>query len=134
MPLAAFLGFALALLPTGADAQTSEKTARIGYIWIGAEGSDRVTRPGLQQSLRELGYQEGRDIIIEYHYTDGSIERLHELVDDTVASRVDIIVVPGLIVADAVKRATTTIPVVALVGDPLASGLVALVPWSDRYD
>jgi putative ABC transport system substrate-binding protein len=75
--------------------------------------------------LRELGYQEGRNIIIEYRYAEGSIERLRELVADTVASKVDMIVVPGLIVADAVKRATTTIPVIALVGDPLASGLVA---------
>jgi putative ABC transport system substrate-binding protein len=108
-----------------AGAQSQNRVPRIGYIWIGAEGSDRVTRPGLQQGLRELGYQEGRDILIEYRYADSSIERLRELVADTVASNVDIIVVPGVIVADTVKRATITIPVVALVGDPLASGLVA---------
>ncbi len=125
LPLAALLGFALALWSASAQAQTSRKIPRIGYIWIGAEGSDRVTRPGLQQGLRELGYQEGRDIIIEYRNAGGSIERLRELVADTVASKVDIIVVPGVIVADAVKRATATIPVIALVGDPLASGLVA---------
>ena len=47
------------------------------------------------------------------------------LISDTLASKVDIIVAPGLIVADAVKRATTTIPAIVLVGDPLASGLVA---------
>jgi putative tryptophan/tyrosine transport system substrate-binding protein len=84
-----------------------------------------VTRPGLQQGLRELGYHEGRDIVIKYHNANGSIERMRELVADTVASKVDIIVAPGMIIADAVKRATSTIPVIALVGDPLSSGLVA---------
>lgn len=43
-----------------------------------------MTRPGLQQGLRELGYQEGRDVIIEYRYADGSVERLRELAADTV--------------------------------------------------
>jgi putative ABC transport system substrate-binding protein len=124
--LVATLGLTIAILwvALSAPAQTT-KVPHIGYIWIGAEGSDRVTRPGLQRGLRELGYEEGRDILIEFRYADGSIERLRELVADTVASRVDIIVVPGVVVADAVKRATKTIPVVALVGDPLASGLVA---------
>jgi hypothetical protein len=87
--LLAILGFTLAILSTAlsAPAQTPGKIPHIGYIWIGAEGSDRVTRPGLQKGLRELGYQEGRDIIIEYRNAGGSIERLRELVADTVASR-----------------------------------------------
>ena len=98
----------------------------IGYLWLGPEGSDRATmKPGFQQGLRELGYQEGRDIVIEYRYADGSIERLRELVADMVASKVDIILAAGVIVADAAKHATTTIPVVAAAGDPIASGLVA---------
>jgi putative ABC transport system substrate-binding protein len=50
---------------------------------------------------------------------------LRELVADTIARRVDVIVVPGVIVADAVKHATATVPVVALVGDAVASGLAA---------
>jgi putative tryptophan/tyrosine transport system substrate-binding protein len=124
LTLAILLGFALPQLSTGVHADPLGKVPHVGYIWIGAEGSDRATRPGLQQGLRELGYQDGRDIIIEYRYADGDIERLRELVADTIARKVDIIVVPGVIVADAVKRATTSIPVVALVGDPLASGLV----------
>ena len=125
--LAARLALTLAALLAALHtyAQTRDKVPHIGYLWIGAEGSDRMPRPGLQEGLRELGYHEGRDIIIEYRYADGSIERLHELISDMVASKIDIIVAPGLVVADAVKRATTTVPVVALVGDPLASGLVA---------
>jgi putative tryptophan/tyrosine transport system substrate-binding protein len=125
--LAARLALTLAVLFAAfpAGAQTLSKVPHIGYLWVGAEGSDRVPRPGLQQGLRELGYHEGRDIVIEYRYADGNIDRLRELISDLVASKVDLIVAPGLIVADAVKRATTTIPAVVLVGDPLASGLVA---------
>jgi putative ABC transport system substrate-binding protein len=81
-------------------------------------------KPGLQQGLRELGYREGFDIVVEYRYADGSIERLRELIADTIASKVDIILAAGVIVATAVKEATTTIPVVAAAGDPIASGLV----------
>jgi ABC-type uncharacterized transport system substrate-binding protein len=121
----AALGGAAVARPVVGFAQTPGRVPHVGYIWMGAEGSDRATRPGLQKGLRELGYQDGRDIVIEYRYAQGNIERLRELVADTVGSGVDIIVVPGLIVAEAVKQATTTIPVVALVGDPLASGLVA---------
>jgi putative ABC transport system substrate-binding protein len=124
--LAATLWLTLVILSAAlsAHAQTPGRVRHIGYLWLGTERDDRRVRPGLRQGLRELGYHEGRDIVIEYGNADGSIQRLRELVADTVASKVDIIFVPGLIVAEAVKRATTTIPAVALVGDPLASGLV----------
>jgi putative ABC transport system substrate-binding protein len=114
----------LAALPAGAE--TPGRVPHIAYLWFGAEGSDRATmKPGFQQGLRELGYHEGHDIVIEYRYADGNIERLHELVADTVASKVDIILAAGVIVATAVKQATTAIPVVMAAGDPIASGLVA---------
>jgi putative ABC transport system substrate-binding protein len=119
-----WLIFVILSAALSAHAQTPRKVPHVGYLWLGAEGSDLRVRPGFRQGLRELGYREGRDIVIEYRNADGSIERLRELVADTVASKVDIIFVPGLIVAEAVKRATSTIPTVALVGDPLASGLV----------
>jgi len=81
--------------------------------------------PGFRQGLRELGYQEGGNIVIEYRYADNSMERLHELVGETVAGRVDVILAVGVIVADAVKQANTTIPVVLVTADPVGSGLVA---------
>jgi len=93
---------------------------------LGAPGSDKATTlPGFRQGLRELGYQEGSSIAIEYGYAADSRERLHELIADMVASKVDIIVAPGVIVADAVKQATATIPVVAVTADPVGTGLVA---------
>jgi putative tryptophan/tyrosine transport system substrate-binding protein len=125
--LAASLALTLAVLlgALSAGAQTTAKVPRIGYLWLGAEGSESASRLGLQQGLRELGYHEGSDIVIEYRYADGDVERLRELVSDLVASKVDVIFAAGTIVTDAVKRATTTIPVVATTGDPVRSGFVA---------
>jgi len=118
------LAVLLAALPAGA--QAPERVPRVGYIWFGAEGSDKATMlPGFRQGLRELGYREDGNIVIEYRYADNSMERLHELVGETVAGSVDVILAGGVIVADAVKQANTTIPVVAVTGDPVASGLVA---------
>jgi putative ABC transport system substrate-binding protein len=125
--LAVTLAFLFATLPSGG--QTPGKIPHVGYLWIGAEGSDRATSlPGFQQGLRELGYQEGINVDIEYRYAGGSMERLRELVSDMIATKVDVIVAPGVIVADTVKHATTTIPVVAIAGDPIASGLVPNLP------
>jgi putative ABC transport system substrate-binding protein len=125
------LGLTLAILSAAisAPAQSPGKVPHIGYLWIGAEGSDRATSlPGFQQGLRELGYKEGVNVAIAYRYAGGSMERLRELVSDMIGSKMDVIVAPGVIVADTVKQATTTIPVVAIAGDPVASGLVPNLP------
>jgi putative ABC transport system substrate-binding protein len=111
--LAATLWLALVILwaALSAPAQTPGKVPHIGYLWLGAEASDRATTlPGFKQGLRELGYTEGSDIVIEYRYAAGNRERLRELIADTVASKPDVIVAPGVIVADAVKQATTIHP------------------------
>src|SRR5690348_3452232 len=76
-------------LPAGA--QTTGKVPHVGYLWLGAEGSETSSRLGLQQGLRELGYHEGHDIVVEYRYADGDVERLRELVSDMVASKIDVI-------------------------------------------
>jgi putative ABC transport system substrate-binding protein len=125
--LAAPLGLTLVILwAFSAPAQPPGTRPHIGYLWLGAEGSDRATTlPGLRQGLRELGYEEGGNIVIEYDYAAGNIEHLRELIADLVASKVDVIIAPGVIVADAVKQATTTIPVVAITADPVGTGLVA---------
>jgi putative ABC transport system substrate-binding protein len=91
------------------------------YLWFGAEGSENYTREGLKAGLRELGYNEGRDIIIDYQYANGSEERLNRLVAEAVATRPDVILSPGGVVTAAVKQATATIPVVAST-DLLAGG------------
>ena len=118
--------FAILFCGLSVAAQTAAKIPHIGYLWLGTEGSDAATTlPGFKQGLRELGYREGGDIVIEYRYAVGSRESLRELIADLVARKVDIIIAPGVIVADAVKQATASIPVVAVTADPVGSGLVA---------
>ena len=126
--LAVPLGLTLVILwaALSSSAQTPGTRPHIGYLWLGAEGSDRATTlPGFRQGLRERGYEEGDNIVVEYGYAAGSRERLRELVADMIARKVDVIVAPGVIVADAVKQATATIPVVAVTADPVGTGLVA---------
>ena len=78
-----------------------------------------------RDGLRELGYEEGRNIIIEYRWADGKYERFPTLVAELIAAKVDVIVTAGTPAALAVKRATTSLPLVMVaVGDPVGTGLV----------
>lgn len=78
-----------------------------------------------RQGLRDAGYEEGRDLVIEWQSTSGDDDRLPKLVADLVQSKPDVIVATTTRGARAVKRATSTIPIVMMVGDPVESGLVA---------
>ncbi len=79
-----------------------------------------------REGLRNAGYAEGRDVVIEWRSANGDYARVPELVADLVQRKVEVIVVTGMVAAQAVKRATSTIPIVmAVVADPVGSGLVA---------
>ena len=67
---------------------------------------------------------EGRNIIVDYRYADGHEERLAALVGELIAAKVDIILSPGSVVTRAVQKATTSIPVVSVSGDPVGSGFI----------
>jgi putative ABC transport system substrate-binding protein len=100
------------------------KVWRVGYISSG-RGVDSMLEE-LQQGMRELGYSEGRNLVIERRFADGRYDRLSALADDLVARRMDVIVVSGTPAVQAVRRATSAIPIVmTTVGDPVASGFVA---------
>ena len=104
------------------DAQQTGKVARIGYLAAGSPPPDDSFLAG----LRELGYVEGRNIIIESRFADGKHERLFGLAGELIALKVDVIVTTGTPAAFAAKRATSTIPIVmAIVADPVGGGLVA---------
>jgi putative tryptophan/tyrosine transport system substrate-binding protein len=107
------------------EAQQPKKIPRIGFM-IGTSPSiipDRIE--GLRQGLRELGYMEGKNIVIEYRVAESQVERLPELLSELVRLKVDVIVTGGII-NRAAKEATTTIPIViAFDVDPVANGLVA---------
>ena len=117
------LVLALALAPLVAEAQPAEKLARIGYLSLGTAAD---TPRALLQGLRELGYVEGQNLVIEYRYAEGKAERLPDLAAELVSLKVDVIVAGGTPPPLAAKRATTTIPIVMTsAGDPVGSGLVA---------
>jgi putative ABC transport system substrate-binding protein len=108
------------------DAQQPAKVARIGYLSLGpAAGYPKA----LLQGLRELGYVEGQNIVIEYRCAEGKAERLPALAAELVSLKVDVIVAGGTPAPLAAKRATSTIPIVMpTAGDPVGTGLVAALP------
>jgi putative tryptophan/tyrosine transport system substrate-binding protein len=121
------LGGAAAAWPLAARVQAA-KVARIGYLITGALESPetRINRDAFRQGLDELGYIEGRNIVIEYRAADGKIERLPGLATELVGLNVDLIVALSTPAGRAAQQATSTIPiVVTAMGDPVRDGLVA---------
>jgi putative ABC transport system substrate-binding protein len=109
-----------------ASAQQPKKVPRIGYV-VGASLSGASARiEAFRQGLRELGYVEGKNIVIEYRYAEGKLDRLPPLVAELVRLKVDVIVANGPPSTRAAKEATVTIPIVmAQDSDPVGSGFVA---------
>ena len=99
---------------------------RIGFLDNSTASGIAVLWEAFRQDLRKLGWIEGKNITIEYRFSEQKRERLPELAADLVRLNVDLIVITGEPSALAAKRATTTIPIVMTnVGDPVGSGLVA---------
>jgi putative tryptophan/tyrosine transport system substrate-binding protein len=113
-----------AVLPRTARAQRASPLPRVGLVSIGADPGDPVVfRPFLEQ-LRELGYVEGRNIILERRFAAGRDELIGDFVADLVQRKVDIIVVTGNRESITAKHATSTIPIVTIVSsDPIRTGL-----------
>jgi putative tryptophan/tyrosine transport system substrate-binding protein len=118
----ALLGGA-AVWPLAAQAQ--QRSPRIGFMGNSTAVLEaNLVRP-FRERLRELGYEEGRNIVIDYRWADGDYERFPTLVAELLAARVEVIVTAGTPAALAVKRATSTVPLVMVaVGDPVGTGLV----------
>jgi putative tryptophan/tyrosine transport system substrate-binding protein len=110
-----------------AEAQEPKKVPRIGYLGDGSAGSrGPVSLEPFRESLRELGYVERQNVLIEVRWTDAKSERLAELVGELIRLKVDVIVTHGVPAARAAKTATTDIPiVVATAADMVGSGLIA---------
>ena len=104
----------------------SQKQAvpRVGYIWIGARGTD-VSNAGLRQGLTDLGYVIGRDLILEERYANGNPDRVPRLIDELLALNVDVLVTPGTPLTLAAQRGTSALPIVCVTGDPVRTGLAA---------
>jgi hypothetical protein len=120
------LGGAAAAWPLAARAQ-APKLAQIGFVATGSLDSagQQLTVDAFRQELRERGYVEGQNIIIEYRFADGKIERFPELVTELVHLSLDLIVASNTPAARAAKQAATTISIVVpVMGDPIGDGLV----------
>jgi len=123
--LAVVLALSLLIAPLVAEAQTAGKVARIGYLAANLAASPHV-HEAFRQGLRDLGYVEGRNVVIEHRSAEGKLERLPALAAELVALKVDVIVAAAALPALAAKQATRTIPIVfAGVADPVTSGLVS---------
>jgi len=110
--------------PLAAEAQQAAKVARIGFLALNMAAAPHL-REAFRQGLRDLGYVEGRTVVIEYRDAEGKPERLPALAAELVALKVDVILAAGEPHALAAKQATKTIPIVFTVAaDPVASGLV----------
>ena len=107
-------------------AQTDHKVVRLGVVIASSSSTASKSVSAFWERLRELGYVQGENLVVERRWADGQLERLPALMNEIVARKVDLIFTSGTPAAIAAKKATTTIPiVVAAMGDPLGTGLVA---------
>jgi putative ABC transport system substrate-binding protein len=120
------IGGAAATWPLSARAQAASKIFRIGFVGPHAADSLPKLPEAFRAGLRDLGYEEGRNIVIEARWADGHYERLPALFLELIRLNVDVIVTYGTPGGLAAKQATTTIPIIfATASDGVASGLVA---------
>ena len=118
---------ALLAVPLTSFAQQAEKVRRIGVLSLGAPTEFAAQRfwQRLRDSLRRVGYEEGKNLVIERRYAEGKIERLPALADELVRLNVELIIAPLNTLIAAAKQATRTIPIVMLSGgDPVENGYV----------
>jgi putative ABC transport system substrate-binding protein len=120
---------ALLAMPLAAEAQQAGKVYRLGYL---SQSSMSAVLPetrgigftGLRRGLRDFGWTEGENLVIEARLTEGKSERLAGFMADLIRLNVDVIVAVETPAAIAAKKATTTVPLVVISGDPVAAGLV----------
>jgi len=112
------------LWPLAARAQRPRKVPLIGVLLAGTPASFSLRAQAFRNGLQDLGYVEGKTIAIEWKWGYDRVEGLPELAAELVGLNVDVIVTGGTPAAKALKKATQTIPIMAIIGDPVAAGLV----------
>jgi putative ABC transport system substrate-binding protein len=123
------IGFILALGillgPLAAQAQQTGKVHRIGFLGNSTAVLEANLVGPFREGLRDLGYVEGRNILIEYRWAEGKYERFPSLIGELIAQKVEVIVTAGTPATLAVKKATTSVPLVMVaVGDPVGTGIL----------
>ena len=118
--------FSILGTPLTADAQQAQPIPRLGFLASASADVTKSLLAAFQQGLRELGYMEGKNILIESRYAAGDFARLPDLAGELVRLHVDVILTEGAPAAHAAQQRTTTIPIViGNAGDPVGMGLVA---------
>ena len=113
----------LLVAPIGAEAQQAGKVYRIGFLRAGQPPESYLD--GFQQGLRERGYVYGQNVVVEFRATDGSVDPLPRLTEELLRLKVDVFLASAAPAAVAVRRATTSVPIVFVgVVDPVGLGLV----------
>jgi putative tryptophan/tyrosine transport system substrate-binding protein len=116
----------LLVAPLATEAQQSGRVYRVGYLSTPTRESVEHGLAAFLRTLRELGWIEGQNLIIEYRWAEGNVERLPALAAELVRHKVDVIVAPAGSAALAAKNATSSIPIVMIfASDPVEMGLVA---------
>ena len=120
------IGVTFVMCGAVAQAQQRGKVPRIGFLGNSTAALEANLVGPFRDGLRDLGYVEGQNILIEYRWAEGKYERFPTLIAELIALKIDVIVTAGTPAALAVKKATTSIPfVMVAVGDPVGTGLVA---------
>jgi putative tryptophan/tyrosine transport system substrate-binding protein len=125
-PLLVSLSFLIAIFLVvnfTVEAQQPKKIPRVGILFIGSRNQPHLE--AFKQGLRERGYIEDKNIVLEYRFAEGNNDRLRELAAELVRDKVDIIVTTASVSALAARAVTKTIPIVMTSGNPLESGLAA---------
>ena len=121
-----WLSALLCLISYSVEAQESKNIPRLGFLLSGAAQDERDRLAVFRDGLRELGYVETKNILIEYRFADGKLDRLPELAVGLTRLNVNVVVTAGNEAVQAAKNATQTIPIVmAFSGDPVGAGFVA---------
>ena len=116
----------IVVAPLATHAQDKAKIYRIGFLGNSTAALEANLVGPFREGLRDLGYEEGRNVVIEYRWAEAKYERLPALIAELIALKVDVIVTAGTPAALAVKKATTSVPLVMVaVGDPVGTGVVA---------
>jgi putative ABC transport system substrate-binding protein len=125
------IGFTIALAlatllgPLDVQAQRTEKVHRVGFLGNSTAALEANLVGPFREGLRDLGYVEGRNVVIEYRWAEAKYERLPALIAELIALKVDVLVTAGTPATLAVQKATTSVPLVMVaVGDPVGTGIV----------
>jgi putative tryptophan/tyrosine transport system substrate-binding protein len=116
----------LLLAIVSVEAQQTKTNPRVGFLGNSTAALEANLIGPFREGLRDLGYVEGKNIVIEWRWAEGKYERFPSLIAELIASKVDLIVTAGTPATIALKKATTTLPLVMIaVGDPVGTGLIA---------